>query len=257
MTDAPNTAPRSGRVPIPDSVTVCITSCGRLDLLAETLAGFRQHNTGGRFIISEDSADDVVIAKVRAAYPDMTVLTSTGRTGIMASIDRLYGAVETPHIFHLEDDWAFDGPVHWPAAISLLEARPDIANVCVRAIEEIKPKYRDRSNLLVHADQDFRVMHANAHPEYYAWSPNPGLITLSLYRQFAPFSRVQPDRMSGVMKEAGLTQAFLLPGVARHIGYGRNVVDPTMPARPKSRPAKWMRAIKKKLYYAGLRKEPF
>jgi hypothetical protein len=59
------------------------------------------------------------------------------------------------------------------------------------------------------------------------------------------------------MKQAGLTQAVLLPGVARHIGYGRNVVDPTMPARPKSRPAKWLRAVKKKLYYAGLRKEPF
>jgi hypothetical protein len=100
-------------------------------------------------------------------------------------------------------------------------------------------------------------MHKDAHPEYYAWSPNPGLIKRDLYQRFAPFARVNPDRMSGVMKEAGLTQAFLLPGVARHIGYGRNVVDPTMPARPKSRPAKWLRAIKKKLYYAGLRKEPF
>jgi hypothetical protein len=30
-----------------------------------------------------------------------------------------------------------------------------------------------------------------------------------------------------------------------------------MPARPTSRPAKWLRAIKKKLYYAGWRQEPF
>ena len=100
-------------------------------------------------------------------------------------------------------------------------------------------------------------MRADAHPEYYAWSPNPGLITLETYRRFAPFARVMPDQMSGVMKKAGLTQAFLLPGVARHSGYGRNIVDPTMPARPKLRPAKWLRAIKKKLYYVGLRKEPF
>jgi hypothetical protein len=51
--------------------------------------------------------------------------------------------------------------------------------------------------------------------------------------------------------------AFLLPGVARHIGQERNVTDPTMPARPKSRLGKWLRGIKKKLYYLGLRKEPF
>jgi hypothetical protein len=144
MTDATN------KRPIPDSITVCITSCGRLDLLAETLASFRLYNTGGRFLISEDSADDIVIAAVRAAYPDAQVLVSTGRTGIMASIDRLYRAVETEHIFHLEDDWFFDGPVDWRGALSLLDARSDIANVCVRSIEEIKPKYRNRSDSLVH-----------------------------------------------------------------------------------------------------------
>jgi hypothetical protein len=242
---------------IPDTVTVCITSCGRLDLLAETLATFRRYNTGGRYLISEDSADAGIVETVRRTYPEARVLSGSGRTGIMASIDRLYQAVETPHILHLEDDWAFDGPVNFAAGLSLMAARADIANVCVRAIDEIKPKYRLRSDVVTHGGAEFRIMHANAHPEYYAWSPNPGLITLDLYRRFAPFARVQPDQMSGVMKQAGLTQAFLLPGVARHIGYGRNVVDPTMPARPTSRPAKWLRAVKKKLYYAGLRKEPF
>jgi hypothetical protein len=251
----PLPAPRAAQ--IPDSVTVCITSCGRLDLLAETLRTFRAYNPGGRYLISEDSADAAVIAEARRTYPDATILTSSGRTGIMASIDRLYQAVETPHIFHLEDDWAFDGPVDWHAALAMLDARPDVANVCVRSIDEIKEKYRLRSDVVAHAGATFRIMHANAHPEYYAWSPNPGLITRDLYQRFAPFAAVNPDRMSGVMKSAKLTQAFLLPGVARHIGYGRNVVDPTMPARPKSRPAKWLRAIKKKLYYAGLRKEPF
>lgn len=65
------------------------------------------------------------------------------------------------------------------------------------------------------------------------------------------------DQMSGLIKKDGRTVAYLLPGVARHIGQKRTVTDPAMPPRPKSRPAKWLRAIKKKLYYAGLRKEPF
>jgi hypothetical protein len=242
---------------IPDTVTICITSCGRLDLLAETLRTFRTYNSGGRYLISEDSADDAVITRCRAAYPEATVITSTGRTGLMNSIDRVYGAVETAYIFHLEDDWAFDGPVDWQAAIALLERDPRIAHVCVRAFDEIKEKHRAYSDLQREAGADFRVMRAEAHPEYYAWSSNPGLIARATYDRFKPFGRVLHDRMSGIIKEAGLTQAWLLPGVARHIGQDRTVEDPMFPVKPKSRPQKWLRAIKKKLYYAGLRKEPF
>jgi hypothetical protein len=52
---------------IPDSVTICITSCGRLDLLEKTLASFRAFNAGGRFLISEDSTDAAVIAEAKGA----------------------------------------------------------------------------------------------------------------------------------------------------------------------------------------------
>lgn len=242
---------------IPDDVTVCITSCGRLDLLAETLRSFRAHHDGGKFFISEDSTDPHIIAQVQAAYPGMTVLSGPERLGIMGSIDRLYSRVTTPYVFHLEDDWAFDGSVDWTAAIAMLNDRSDVANVCVRAIDEIKEKYRARSESIVVAGRDFRIMQTTSHPEFFAWSPNPGMIKISTYRDYAPFARVHPDQMSGLMKKDGLRQAFLQPGVARHIGQGRNVVDPTMRERPKSRPQKWLRAIKKRMYYAGLRKEPF
>jgi hypothetical protein len=100
-------------------------------------------------------------------------------------------------------------------------------------------------------------MDATAHPEFCGWSTNPGLIRRELFRQYAPFSRLLHDQMSALIKKEAGTMAFLLPGVARHIGQARNVTDPTMPARPKSRPGKWLRGIKKRLYYMGLRKQPF
>ena len=242
---------------IPATVTVCITSCGRLDLLAETLAGFRRHNAAGRYLLSEDSTDKTIITQLQQTYAEMTVLSGPVRLGLMGSIDRLYARVETPYIFHLEDDWAFDGPVNWPAAIACLDSRPDVANVSVRAIEEIKAKYRSRSDPVRIAGTEFRIMRPDAHPESFGWSSNPGLITRALYQQYAPFGRVIHDRMSGLIKADGKTLAYLMPGVARHIGQERTVTDPMMPARPTSRPAKWLRAAKKKLYYAGLRKEPF
>lgn len=244
-------------LPIPDTVTVCITSCGRLDLLAETLRTFRAFNTGGRFILSEDSTDAAVIAEATRLYPNFKVLSGPGRLGLMGSIDRLYSAVETPYIFHLEDDWVFDGPVNWAAATGLLAANDKVANVCVRAFDEIKPKFRARASRIESMGAEFQLMSPAAHPEFFGWSSNPGIIAKSLYDAHKPFGRMLHDQMSGTIKKEGRTVAFLLPGVARHSGRGRNVADPMMPAKPKSRPKKWLRAIKKQLYYAGLRKEPF
>jgi len=241
---------------IPPNVTVCITSCGRLDLLAETLATFQRFNFGGTYLLSEDSADPAIIAKVHEIYADMEVLSGPQQLGLMGAIDRLYSRVTTPYIFHLEDDWAFNGPVDWATAIAALD-HPHVANVSVRTLAEIKPKFRQRSTTLSIQGTDLRLMKANAHPEFFGWSPNPGLIKTELYHRYAPFSAYMPDTLSGIIKRDGQRMAYLLSGVAHHIGQNRNIPDPTMPARPKSRPAKWLRALKKKLYYAGWRKEPF
>ena len=184
-------------VPIPASVTVCITSCGRLDLLAQTLASFREFNSGGTYIVSEDSTDPAVIAELKKRYPEMQVLSGPERLGLMGSIDRLYSAVQTPFIFHLEDDWEFDGPIDWTAAIALLQSNPKVAHVCLRAFDEIKPKYRSRSDAISCAGARFQLMRGNAHPEFFGWSSNPGLIATSLYQTYKPFGRmlgVQDDR---------------------------------------------------------------
>ena len=250
-------AAKPGPVAIPDSVTVTITSCGRLDLLEKTLAAWRAYHSGGRYLVSEDSGDETVIAKVREMMPEATVLTGAGRTGLMASLDRLYSAVETPYIFNLEDDWVIDAPVDWQTAIKALE-RPGVSQVCVRAFDEIRAKWRRKSEPFEVDGHQMAHMDADAHVEFFGWSPNPGLFKTELYQRFKPFNRVLPDQMSALIKkEAHVTMAFLLPGVARHIGGGRNVTDPTMPARPKNRLAKWSRRIKKQMYYWGLRKTPY
>ena len=242
---------------VPDSVTVCLTSCGRPDLLARTLQSFRRFNPGGAIVISEDCADAALIAEITAAYPDMTILSGPERLGHMRSIDRLFSTVKTPYLFHLEDDWLFDAPVNWKAAIALLEARDDVANVSVRAFSEIKEKYRRKSDALILDGETFRLMHRDAHPEFFGWSNNPGLMRTSLYAAYAPFGRMRHDQMSALIKRDGRREAYLVPGVAHHIGQKRNVTDPTTPPRPKSKTAKWLRWLKGRLYYAGLRATPY
>ncbi len=246
----------STRRAIPESVTICITSCGRLDLLERTLATFQKYNTGGKYIVSEDSADADAIETVKKMMPYARVMTGEGRTGLMNSIDRIYSVVETPYLFHLEDDWEFDGPVDWEGALAALDANPKITNVTIRAFDEIKAKYRQRSKPETYAGREFAHILPNAHPEWFGWSPNPGIFRTEIYQRFKPFNRVTPDRMSAIIKEVG-TQAFLLPGVARHIGHGRNVTDPLTAPRPKSKFGKFVRRWKYRLYYAGLIKSPF
>jgi hypothetical protein len=241
---------------IPADVTVCLTSCGRPDLLKRTLDSFNRFNPGGHLIISEDCADPALIAEVAAAHPTAMILSGPERIGQMRSIDRMFSVVKTPYLFHLEDDWLFDGPVNWQAAIALLE-RDEVANVSVRAFSEIKEKYRRRSDPLSLLGSDFRLMHRDAHPEFFGWSNNPGLMRTALYHAYAPFSRMRHDQMSALIKRDGRFEAYFTPGVAHHIGQQRNVKDPTTPPRPKSKAAKWLRWAKKRLYYAGLRKEPF
>lgn len=241
---------------VPASVTVAVTSCGRLNLLLRTLGSFRRHNREARLVISEDSADPAVAAAVRSAVPDAEVLWEPVRRGLMGSIDRLYARIETDFIFHLEDDWDFSGPVDWTSALSLLSRREDISQVCVRAASEIKPKWMAQSSSLHWAERRYSLMSPTAHPEFFGWSSNPGLIRRELYRRYAPFGRYRHDELSGIVKAGGQTMAFQLPGVARHIGQGRTVTDPTGPARPRSRILKLVGKVKQDLYYAGLRRSP-
>ena len=107
---------------IPDSVTCVLTSCGRFDLLSVTLDSFLAYHRPARFIIAEDSADAAFADRVRERYPQVEVRLNEPRLGQHRSIDSAYGDVATPFIFHMEDDFRFDGPVDAADAVALAVA---------------------------------------------------------------------------------------------------------------------------------------
>ena len=88
-------------------ITVVITSCNRHDLLARTLESFMDHETErrvARIIVAEDGDADPkqVCERFGAEY-----FRTGERIGQIRLIDEAYSKVNTPYIFHLEDDWEF------------------------------------------------------------------------------------------------------------------------------------------------------
>lgn len=228
-------------------VTLVVTSCGRLDLLQRTLDSlFAVERRFDRTIVVEDSGDASVADEIRRHWPEATVLLNQPRLGQMRAIDRAYGEVETPWIFHCEDDWVFDAPPVLDEAVAFMTANPKISVACVRRVSELHPRFVRR--LEPAPGSPFAPMPADAHPEWFGYSFNPSLARRSFHEAYGPFAdRKSEDGLSWRAKTDGWTMAFLLPGVAAHIGDERHVDDPTLKKRRKTVLGKFRRSIEKRV----------
>jgi hypothetical protein len=90
-------------------ITFVITSCGRFDLLRQTLDTFFQYNSAPirRFILVEDSGQIDVFDALKGLPAHFEVLINKSPLGQIPSIDRAYKNIKTEFIFHCEDDWVF------------------------------------------------------------------------------------------------------------------------------------------------------
>lgn len=211
----------------PALVTGALTSCGRPDLLEETLASLAWHMEPPTIVLTEDAADRRVAELCARRFPFVRVLMNEPKLGHMASVDRLYGEITTPYVMHLEDDWRFDAAVDAAVAIAFLESRPDVSVVVLRAFDELPPERRALADVVEHQGARFAVMRQGAHPRWFGYSFNPMIGKLSFWREHGPFAKLVTETgVSQAAKMAGLTVAFMLPGAARHIGRGRHVTDP-------------------------------
>ena len=118
----------------PSDTTFVLTSCGRFDLLAETMLTFLACNTApiARYLIVEDSGNAGVRDVLgglgdRDRHPGQR----SRRSGQMASIDRAYAKVDTPYVFHCEDDWRFLRGGFVEESRVVLDARDDVSVVVV------------------------------------------------------------------------------------------------------------------------------
>jgi hypothetical protein len=209
-------------------VTFCLTSCNRWNLLQATLDSFLSLNTHPikRYLLHEDSGNAEIVSKIKEKYPFIEVLESN-RSGLLASVDKLYALVNTPYIFHSEDDWLFQGnPDFIQQSIEILSTRQDVHQVWIR--------YGIPNNWLESDYLDGYKMVKQSHfGDWCGFSFNCGLRRLSDYKQMFPNgynvlnthgtnSALNEHECNQVASSFGYRAALLNNPSCIHIGEGKS-----------------------------------
>lgn len=230
----------------PKRMTTVLTSCGRFDLLEETVNSFLRAFETDKIIVAEDSEDAAGAEAFAAKCPKAEVRLNLPKLGQLRSIDKLYATIDTPYVVHLEDDWGFTQSLDLDEVIAFLEARPDIAVVCI-AHRIYDPRFSKGARTERHGNIDYLVWDLDAHPKWFSYSFNPSVARMSLWHEFGPFEKfVTEENLSLFCKERGMRIALVTPGIADHIGDDRHAHDPFQPPRAKTLLARLKRSVAKR-----------
>lgn len=231
----------------PKKFTTVLTSCGRFDLLGETVASFQKYFDVDRIIIAEDSENSAAAGDFARTFPVADVRVNLPKLGQMRSIDAHYAGISTPYVVHLEDDWGFTRSLDLDRVTDFLEARPDISVVCI-AHRIYDPRFQKGAKKETHGGIDYYVWDLDAHPKWFSYSFNPSVARHGLWREVGPFAKfVTEENLSLFLKERGMRIAMVIPGIADHIGDDRHAHDPFQPKRAKTFLERMKRSIAKRL----------
>ncbi|WP_426100427.1 glycosyltransferase family 2 protein [Pseudomonas sp. PSPC3-3] len=211
------------------NITLVVTSCGRFDLLKRTLESFDLFNTADirEVFITEDSGDEAV----RLAIPEhwrshCKFLINRPKLGQLASIDLAYESVNTPYIFHCEDDWAFYRPGFVEDSKVVLELRPDILQVWLRNyvydLQVHSPYIHLGPREVIGGVPCYPLL--SDKPEWQGFSLNPGLRRIKEYRLCAPYAGFEGEKgLSRRYAQLNLGAVTLEGDAVLHTGFGLHV----------------------------------
>jgi hypothetical protein len=233
-------ARRRSNVKDRNQISAVVTSCGRQDLLETTLDSFFAFNSFPitQTIIVEDGPGEANASLMQKyAQRNITWLATDRRIGQIAAIDYAYAFVETPYIFHVEDDWQFYRSGFIEKSLAILEAMPRCLQVWIRALHDTNRQPVAEELERVDGVAFRKVL--GYLERWYGFSFNPGLRRTADYGRIGQYGwhvrydRADPDdsewRLSTLFKELGFHAVILADndgkGYVRHLGFGRRVVD--------------------------------
>lgn len=174
------------------AVTMVITSCGRQDLLAQTLESFevQSPDTLDELIIVEDGpADNSFVHDIIPSAKKITLLNSpVQRRGQLLNIEWAYSKITTPYIFHCEDDWKFIKPNFIQDSKTILQEFPDCLMVHLRSHRDQWQESHNRSWI---EETEYKLADLSywktrpwiTHDGGFGFTFNPGLRRLADYKK--------------------------------------------------------------------------
>lgn len=235
-----------------------LTSCGRHDLLKETLDSLFENQKYELDVTLHEDANIFNPHSINDAIRTHRIkfIAITNGIGQHASIEKfLKGAPDNKYYLSLEDDWLIDNRYDWiQASIDIMEADPTIIKVLARkdsphpvvydkAVSRVILNTYSESNIctqhVIYFVEDARFLNEkgegcksvnnfgylkpweNNGINWCGFSWNPGVTRLDLLRQFVPFGKHEQD-VAQAIYDAGYNVVALEDGIYEHIGQNRS-----------------------------------
>jgi len=219
-----------------DTVTVCLASCNRFDLLEKTLDSFFSLNTYpiNEFLITEDSTNADMKDKILNKYGNkIKLIFNEVNLGPYKTFDNMYQQATSKFIFHCEDDWLFESnPNFMKDSIDILNERDNVHQVWIRKTDV--DAWLEKQSLMTSTKVLYKMVKSPHLGDWCGFSGNPGL------RRKADYDRIFPNGYSEfkVPGFVGLTEhncnlhaakhgwraASLTNAAIVHIGNGRTTI---------------------------------
>ena len=226
-------------------VTLIVTACDRNDLLERTLTSFIKYNTYPieKMVIRDDSGlkevyKEMVNLLIEMNTPFPLEIHPTEQKGQARSIDFLMSRVETPYVFHCEEDWEFYRPDFIQKSMEILEENDKISHVWIRPPEGMNhPVWMSDQYHTIKNNYPYRLVKRSNHTN--AWSFNPHLARMKDY--IKPYTKIikeakfGEDAIGKFYKKLGFETAWLIEGYCKHIGEAKSTYRPGTPYREKAK----------------------
>ena len=208
-----------------DKITVILTHYKRLDLLQQTIDSFTCTNMYpiDEFIIIDDSAEKYYNEEVIRLYGNIAnIIINENNLGQKRSIDKLIDACNNEYIFHLEEDWLFDGKSkkYIENSLLILKNKPEIHQVHVRHHNDcVHPVIGDVQYI---NDVSYKFLDPNFRDAWNGFSFNPGLRRKSDINKMFPNGLEEfEDELQAALhtRQFDYRAVRLEDTVCRHIGW--------------------------------------
>jgi GT2 family glycosyltransferase len=223
-------------------VTLVITSCGRFDLLKQTLISFFKFNTYPitECIIIDDSGTGTSLDFLKEHIPvPVKFIINDQNIGQIRSIDKAYTAVATPYIFHCEDDWEFFKPGFIEESFKILDVDLSVITVWLRSHNDTMG-HPINYEIIKNSTVEYYYLEYNYKGKWHGFTLNPGLRRSSDCMKFHPYDNLDvkiPKKKKWILGEVDLSIYYYdagyrgaitkdVDGYVRHTGWKHHIPLP-------------------------------